>query len=364
MPKPTFDKIRDRWQVIIPGTATEPRKRRYFSTREEAAEFAQSVRGLRDPSMVDFMRLEPQDRSRLLRCVTVAGSVAAVEEAVARMAAAKPKLEKKLAEAAKECVQAKEQAGRSWQYVENLEVALKHFTGSQGGAVSAVTSGDVETWLAKGNWSPQTKQTYLRRLDTFFAFAQARGWCVSNPTHAVEKLSVSAGRITVLSVADCRRLLTTCRKVDPALLPYFAIGLFAGIRPDELKRLQPHNVKDGWIEVEGAKSKTRRRRLVEIHPTLKAWLGVPGGKIGWMNWRRRWRAVREAVPVVGEFGPLQPISWSSDVMRHSFCSYAYPIKGAHWTSMHAGHSEQMLFTHYRELVTEAEAQAFWALTPS
>jgi hypothetical protein len=33
------------------------------------------------------------------------------------------------------------------------------------------------------------------------------------------------------------------------------------------------------------------------------------------------------------------------------------------TALEAGHSEQMLFNHYRELVTSEEAAAFWAITP-
>ena len=342
-----------RWRVIVPPTGGEPRKVRLFKSQADASMFASGLSGLRDGALGDFMRLPQPDRARLLRCLSVAGGIDALESAVGSAVASRPKLDKLLAEATRECVEAKRKSGCSWQYVENLSVALSLFTRAHNGLkVSDVTGPMVDTWLHSGDWSAETRRTYLRRLATFFAWSRKQGWCVSDPCVAVERPKRGDGAIHILTPDECRRLLNTCREIDPGLLPYFAIGLFAGLRPDEIKRLQQESVRGEWIEVQAAKSKTRRRRLVEIHPTLKAWLAL-GGEIGWTNWRRRWRVVREKAAV----------NWAADIMRHSFCSYAYPIHGAHWTSTHAGHSEQVLFAHYRELVTVENAKEFWAIAP-
>jgi integrase len=349
--------------VLIPEVLRNggPAKR-IFANRAKAVAFANELNAGRSGWSGRLLAMSDEDQGRLVRALDAAGSIEALERAAETAAKSKVTLSKPLADAVKECVAAKESAGRSWQYVENLGVALRQFSaGRETRAVSEITSTEVDLWLNGNAWSPSTKITYLRRLETFFSWAAKRGYSASDPTAAVERPTESHAPIVVLSPRDCRRLLEACRRVDPKLLPYFAIGLFAGIRPDEIKRLQAGSIKGEWIHVEAAKSKTRRRRLVEIHSTLKAWLDL-GGDIGWRNWRCRWLAVRKAT-AVGEHGPERPIGWVSDIMRHSFCSYAYPIMGASWTSMHAGHSEQTLFRHYRELVTREAAVAFWSILP-
>jgi len=34
------------------------------------------------------------------------------------------------------------------------------------------------------------------------------------------------------------------------------------------------------------------------------------------------------------------------------------------TALEAGHTEQILFNHYRELVTKEDAKEFWSITPT
>ena len=56
--------------------------------------------------------------------------------------------------------------------------------------------------------------------------------------------------------------------------------------------------------------------------------------------------------------------WPHDCMRHSFCSYylAYHEDAAE-TALQAGHTEGVLFKHYRALVEKEEAEKFWKLMP-
>jgi integrase len=343
-----------RWRVLIPAALRNggPAKR-IFETRAKAATFANELNAGRQSWAGRFLALSSDDQGRLIRSLEKTGSGENLEAAAEAWAGARVALVKPLSEAAKECVSTKRSAGRSWQYVENLEVALRQFSaGRETRSVSTITSAEIDDWLNGNNWSANTRLTYIRRLETFFSWAAKRGYSKADPTAAVERPTQGQTPIVILAPDECRRLLESCRKLDLDLLPYFAIGLFAGIRPDEVKRLKPENIKGDWIEVDQRKGRTRRRRLVEVHPTLKTWLAL-GGQIGWRNWRRRWRVVREAAE----------IKWGADIIRHSFCSYAYPIHGAHWTSMHAGHSEQTLFRNYRELVTKEQAEAFWRIVP-
>lgn len=65
------------------------------------------------------------------------------------------------------------------------------------------------------------------------------------------------------------------------------------------------------------------------------------------------------------FTPLSGILWPHNVTRHTFCSYHLAAFGsAAQTALEAGHSEAILFTHYRELVTPEAASKFWSIRPS
>ena len=58
------------------------------------------------------------------------------------------------------------------------------------------------------------------------------------------------------------------------------------------------------------------------------------------------------------------VPWHHNVTRHSFVSYHLAkFQNAGKTALEAGHSEAMLFAHYREVVTRPAAKEFWGLFP-
>jgi hypothetical protein len=116
-----------------------------------------------------------------------------------------------------------------------------------------------------------------------------------------------------------------------------------------------------------ARNKTRKKRFVEINETLRAWLALPG-ELPLKNLVRRVRRVRgEIRRVQSKRGVREKhvidIPWPKNALRHSFCSYALPVLGAKQTANQAGHSEDVLYSHYRELVTRDAALAFWSIVP-
>jgi hypothetical protein len=58
------------------------------------------------------------------------------------------------------------------------------------------------------------------------------------------------------------------------------------------------------------------------------------------------------------------VEWKQNALRHSFCSYRLAeVKSAAQVALEAGNSPQMIFRHYRELVTDREAKMWFAITP-
>ncbi len=149
------------------------------------------------------------------------------------------------------------------------------------------------------------------------------------------------------------------------LLPHSLFGVFAGIRPEELERLQwEHvNVEEGHIEMPASITKTATRRVITIDPTLSAWLhwymsrhGIQQGNVTPLtNLRRRLRAARKAAKV-------QAIQ---DGSRHSYASYWLAVnKDEHRLRENLGHrSSDELWDHYHRACTEKEARKFWAILP-
>ncbi|HWQ91029.1 MAG TPA: hypothetical protein VN673_05105, partial [Clostridia bacterium] len=138
------------------------------------------------------------------------------------------------------------------------------------------------------------------------------------------------------------------------------------------------DLENGYITVDASIAKTNSRRLVPISPNLKAWLEphkvLAGG-------HQRTGPVLELANVVNAVKrltnatrPVDPqypekllaprVPWRHNALRHSFCSYRLAdVKSAAQVALEAGNSPQMIFQHYRELVTEKAAKAWFAITP-
>ena len=58
------------------------------------------------------------------------------------------------------------------------------------------------------------------------------------------------------------------------MVPFLAIGAFAGLRSAEIQRLDWADLKESFIEVTAGNAKTRSRRLVPIQPNLAKWLAI------------------------------------------------------------------------------------------
>ena len=138
------------------------------------------------------------------------------------------------------------------------------------------------------------------------------------------------------------------------MIPYLAIGHFAGVRPLEIQRRQQQDFTDQYIEITAAKAKTRKRRLVSLSSNLKGWLRL-GSDLPPINKPKRLSRILQKAG----------LEWKPDIMRHSYASYHLAFhQSADKTALEMGHRDtQMLFKHYRELVTKEEAQAYWKIEP-
>lgn len=252
---------------------------------------------------------------------------------------------------------AKARAGKSDRYLRQLRVSLTDFCkGRALRPVTSVTTLEIENWLDQSDWKTVTQRGYLSDVRTMFNFAIRRNLVSHNPAAAVELPTIEPSQPPgIHSPGQVIIVLEKARRLNLDVMRHLAIRYFAGLRTSEAHRVTEENIllDRGVIEVPAAKSKTRRRRLVTIQANLKFWLAL-GGELRPMSPSKTVRPVIRA----------SKVDWPHNVTRHSFVSYHVAhFQNAARTALEAGHTEQMLFSNYRELVTPKDAAEFWAIVP-
>lgn len=347
-----------RWRVIAPRAQTGGAQRaRFFTSQRDAAAYAAELNGPKPASVVEFLGLEATAQDATMRALRALGGDAARLEVIAiedaRRATARASIT--IAAAVALCLEEKTAAGLRTRSLRSLKCSLHSLRDTIGPDVPVgdATVEAVGAWARNPDWGTATRRGRIIDARTFFAFALRQGWISSNPAESVAKPQVDARAPGILTPRQCAQLMVAARRVDPGLVPYLALCLFSGLRPEnEARSTTWASVKGEHLEVAADRAKTRRRRLVLINPTLRAWLDL-GGDLPVRNLAKRLRRVRERAR----------IPWPHDCLRHSFVSYAVPVWGPAQVAQWSGHSEAVLFAHYRELVTRAEADRFWRLIP-
>lgn len=260
-----------------------------------------------------------------------------------------------LAELCNQFLEAKLNANRSDNYLDLLIKELRSFArGRESRPVVSISSTEIEDWLHGQLWSDRTKKGRLATIRTVFEWGVKRQYLAVNPAAGVDVPYVSTAPPGIHTPEQVRHVLETARAQDRTVMRVMAIRYFAGLRTSEAVALEESEIGAKFIEVTAAKSKTRRRRLVPVVPTLAAWLKL-GGELPLRQVDARLRAIILAAAV----------PWPRGVTRHSFVTYHLAEhQNAGKTALIAGHSEQILFNHYRELATPETAKAFWSVLPT
>jgi integrase len=196
-----------------------------------------------------------------------------------------------------------------------------------------------------------------------FNFAVKRGYAASNPAASTEEAKQTKTKPGILTVEQATALLVNA---SPEILPYIAIGLFAGVRRAEIQRLDWSEIDfdSGHIEVTAEKSKSNiANRFITLQPNLREWL-LPLRKIrGSVTpqesfvFRQLFDAARVAAGIA---------EWPDNALRHSFASYHVAhFKDAKALALEMGQIDSgMLFNHYRALVKPKEAARYWNIFPT
>ena len=266
-----------------------------------------------------------------------------------------------------EILNGKKADGASHRYREDLKSRLNQFVAAfNGKQVAKITTTDIDQWLRnltnlKGKpVAPTTRNNFRRILHVAFTFARDRGYCIDNPVVKAAKAKVIESLAGILTVDETSRLLENS---PDKLVPYVAIGAFAGLRRAELERLDWKEVDltSRLIEVTAKNAKSARRRFIKIKPNLLLWLKPHArlqGPVTPPGYRKLLEKARKTAGIT---------TWPNNALRHGFASYYlahFKKAGATELALELGHTNSnLVFQHYRQLVRPNEAKRYWHLFP-
>jgi integrase len=207
-------------------------------------------------------------------------------------------------------------------------------------------------------------------------FSQFFNWCVkqglasTNPLKNVE-IELPLKDVVIMTVEQAQTVMKTCEEKFPELTLYFAVGLFAGLRPDEAKLLtwEKIDIEDREMTVLSITSKVKETRMVKIEDTLFKWLKYhKGDRKGHIVAQKGFRTATEDVRIAlghrlrkqNKNGPR----WVPDILRHSYASYWLPIhRDRGRLAEQMGTSIKMIKEYYKAPAKASEAASFWNILP-
>ena len=359
------DRNRPHWKFVVNYREAGKRKRTFFETEDAAKSFATFKNaelrrnGIFHAEFPERLRIMAQYAVERLRPF---GKT--IDDAVAHYVAHLKASEKSCTavQLVKELLAAKKADGVSERHLGDLRYRLSVFANTfDGKPVAMITRAEIDDWLRALPVSPLTRNNYRQRTALAFNFAIGQGYVTSNPAEHAAKAKVVDPPVGILSVNEAARLLEAAA---PDILPYIAIGLFAGLRAAELERLDWSEIdfESELIEVTAKKAKTAQRRFVKMHPNLREWL-LPHRKHKGnvrqdrFEFRQSFKQARKAAGIK---------EWPDNALRHSFGSYHMAhFKNAASTALEMGHTDaRVTIRHYRELVRPKDAERYWQLQPA
>jgi integrase len=218
----------------------------------------------------------------------------------------------------------------------------------------------------EGLLSLETRAGYRASLHSFFAWANGRGLVPSNPVTNADKPTPKPKLPGILAPGEVSAFFAALEEHAPVILPFWAVRTFAGVREAEAVRMTWAMVDlcAGKITLPATITKTRKPRVVTIHPVLAAFQqsrAKPAGPLCPLSaMARRWH-LRLALRALPEL--KAPRNWA----RHSFATYhLQAFRHAGETALQLGHrgGPELLHSRYAGVGTESDAQAFWAIRPA
>ena len=280
---------------------------------------------------------------------------------------------KKLSEAVTEFLAEKKETVSPGQ-LENYRLISDRFAkfAGENATLDEITTERVTEWLKSlGQIKKKTWNSYRNDLSALFAWcvARPRQWIKENPVELVLRYKKKQTVTTPerLSVETCRELMAFLEKEHPEWVCYFAVALFAGVRPDmthgEMSKFAvkvgEHGAsryyRGGKFHLSADMTKDGRVRRTTVQPNLATWIEHYPLTADALNPSNYYR-----------YGQIRArFKIPHDGLRHT-CYSAFVAKCGSIAdaTLEFGNSEGVAKDHYIDMMTKEEAADFYSILPT
>lgn len=275
----------------------------------------------------------------------------------------------KFDDAADEFQQRCERNGLSDAYRNATRKFLKRMSPRFGSSlIQNITAREIEKAVASEvTGGPRAFNNLLSAVSSVFSYARKQGYLPRTEKTEAELVErKAAAHIEKIAIYTPEEIHTILHNISEDLVPFIALGAFAGIRTEEIFRMRWDMVdfKKGFILMDRGFTKTRRRRVVPINAALRSWLMPMKNKTGqifdFRNSQELGNALRAAWPVDGKGNPL--VDRRRNALRHSYGTYRFAeLQDEQKVSAEMGNSPQELREHYAELATPQDAATWFSI---
>jgi len=250
------------------------------------------------------------------------------------------------------------------EYVDNIRRQLGRMVNFfPGKSLVAYRTGELDQWLSSQARKPATKNDIRKMLICFGNWAKKNSFLPLDRPTEFEGMMLykdAPTKVAIYTPQELAALLSLVKAKKPALLPWAACSAFIGARVSELDKLDWKNInfERGFVEVASEKVRTKARRLVPLHDALRVWLTPFRKEAGPIN--------VFAAPqfVLSKLAANAGLSLKRNGFRHSYISYRLAvINDTARVALEAGNSADIIFQHYRELVSPEEAAEWFGTVP-
>lgn len=383
--------------VTVPVKVTGgARIRKQFRTLEQAKEYAELQYKGKEAEGLDFFKATDEERNQFANLVPKLREAGislqeAVDFALPRLRpAGGDKTFSAIVEEMRKSKTARLKRGAIRDYSERTFRIQSERIVEEFGEIKAkdLTLDEVQAWLGGVDLAPRTMKNYLNCLSEILRYAIARQYTKDN---ILDRLTESdrqeiygkseESEPEILTPLEAERLLNAALEhPELDLLGAVTLGLFCGLRTEELKKLEWKDVRmdEGFVTVGSTVAKKRRIRNVTLSPTAIKWLTCCQDRTGeltrsssFSDYHKRFTRLLKHAKFTEQYKDdagkeKERVVWKKNSMRHSFGTYHFALySDSIKTSNELGHKQgdNVLFEHYRALATKKQAEAYFGIVP-
>ena len=217
----------------------------------------------------------------------------------------------------------------------------------------------VEEYFKKLDGSNQTKANMRNYLGQFFNWCLRKSLHFENPVKNVE-ITVQRKAPEFFTVEQCKTIMEVAEAGE--MSAYFALGLFAGVRPKEIERMtwKDVNLDTQEIHLSSEMTKTKKARLFKMSENLVSWLRVLPKDKPLIN-----TGHKKAKDAILKALDQKKIVWVQDGLRHTFATFHYAKhKSLDLLRHDMGNSPEVIERFYRGAISAGEVNKFWGILPA